>query len=379
MSSLEAGLRAHRYVDGEFSEEEIFPDKIAGARHFFTDKVYGKVPKEAPHIDVTKVEEGPIFDHVTGNEIGYRRQLVVTLSRAGKSVKVKVLINAPSKDGQFPTLLSPNIYGNHSVTKDPNVEQSRVYSISPRYEIPFKEEHRGAKEDRFNLREIVSRGFAAVTYSYDDIVPDTHPKPSDVGAYGLYPELLETHQRPGAIAMWAWSMPHIARAIQDDPMIDPNQMTVMGFSRLGKAVHLALAHEHPFKAGIAVASGKAGAAPLKSGAGEPSALMAALFSHWYRPGFLNIVARLRKIPYGQKHLLAMADVPVLVSVDETDWWSAPELQEKTVASANKIRERRGQAPTHEFITHRVGGHTVSRDWDSYVGFLKRNLHPERNL
>jgi dienelactone hydrolase len=366
-------------VDGEFSEEEIFPDRIVGARHFFTDKVYGKVPTERPKIETSVIEEGPVIDSRTGNQIAYRKQLAVRLSRAGKSITVKVLINAPTKDGRFPMLLSPNIYGNHSVTSDPNVLPSNVFSISPRYAIPFKEEHRGAKEDRFNLREIVSRGFAAVTYSYDDIVPDTHPKPSDTGAYGLYPELLEAHQRPGAIAMWAWSMPHIAHAVSDDPMIDPEQMSVMGFSRLGKAVHLALAHENPFKAGIAVASGKAGAAPLKSGAGEPSALMAALFSYWYRPGFLNIVARLRKIPYGQKHLLAMSDVPVLVSVDETDWWSAPELQEKTVASANRIRIRRGQSPTHEFITHRVGGHTVSRDWDSYIDFLKRHLHPERNL
>lgn len=373
MSSLESDFRAFRYAEGEFSDDEVFPERIEGARHFFTDKVYGKVPKEPPQIKVRQIEEGPMFDSATGNQKGYRRQLAVTLSRAGKSITVKVLINAPAKEGNFPTLLSPNIYGNHSVTQDLNVERSRVFAISPwRSEIPFEERHRGAKKDRFNLDEIVSRGFAAVTYSYDDIVPDTRVA-SDVGAYGLYPELVEANQKPGAIAMWAWSMPHIARAIQDDPMIDPERMSVMGFSRLGKAVHVALAHEHPFKAGIAVASGKAGAAPLKSGAGESSALMAYLFSHWYRPGFLNVVARLRKIPYGQKHLLAMADVPVLVSVDETDWWSAPKLQKKTVASANKIRERRGLPPTHEFITHRVGGHTVSRDWDSYIGFLNRNL------
>ncbi|MBY0539284.1 hypothetical protein K2P56_02515 [Patescibacteria group bacterium] len=379
MSSLESDIRAFRYADGEFRDEEIYPERISGARHFFTDKVYGKVPKESPHLEKELLEEGPIFDSTTGNEIGYRKQFAVTLSRAGKSIKVIVLLNTPAKEGNFPVLVSPNIYGNHSVTSDPNVLSRTVHSISPRYEIAFREEHRGSKKDRFDVNEIISRGYAAVTYSYDDIVPDTHPKPSDIGGYGLYPELLEAHQRPGAIAMWAWSMSHIAHAIQDEPMIDAARMAVMGFSRLGKSVHVALAHEHPFKAGIAVASGKAGATPLKSGAGEPSALMAYLFSHWYRPGFLNLIAQVRKIPYGQKHLLAMSDVPVLVSVDETDWWSAPELQEKTVASANKIRMRRGQVPTLEFKTHRVGGHTVSRDWDSYIEFLNRSLYPERNL
>lgn len=377
MSFLESDIRAFRYSDGGFSNEEVYPHRIEGARHFFTDKVYGHVPSDRPEMHVVVQEEGPIIDAVSGLPKGYRRQLEVTLSRKGKSVKVNVLVNAPSHEGNFPTLISPNIYGNHSVTDDPNVFENDVYAIHPvRRIVPFTPGARGAKKDRFNVDEIVSRGFAAVTYWYNDIVPDTHAG-ADQGAYALYPELSEKHKKPGAIAMWAWSMPHVARAIENDPMIDPERMSVMGFSRLGKAVHVALAHEHPFKAGIAVASGKAGAAPLKSGAGEPSALMAYLFSHWYRPGFLNLIAQVRKMPFGQKDLLAMADVPVLVSVDEKDWWSAPQLQKKTVASANKIRERRGQVPTHEFITHKIGGHTVSRDWDSYVGFLRRNL--PRNL
>ena len=371
MSSLESELNAFDY-SGQGGE--IFHEKREGARRFFTNMVYGKFPEDPPEISIGLLEEGPIVDPRTGNKKGYRRQLGVVFTRAGNSFGAQVLIQAPSEKGKYKALVSPLIYPPHTATDDLGVLPSSTYSIQfPRREIPFREEDRGSKRDRFDMDKIVAGGYAAVAYSYNDIVPDA-PAGPEVGAYALYPELMRSKNAPRAIAMWAWSMSHIARAVSYDSLIDGNSMAVMGFSRLGKAVHVALAHEHPFKAGIAVASGKGGAAPLKSGEGEPTLLMASLYQPWYRPEFLSLAASLEKIPFGQKYLLAESDVPVLVSVDETDVWSAPGKQRKTVNSANKIRIKRGLRPTLEFVTHRVGGHTVSPHWkEQYLNFLDRNL------
>jgi hypothetical protein len=362
-------------VDGEFSEEEIFPDRITGARHFFTEKIYGKVPEHPPKIFLKTIEEGPVIDQKSGLQKGYRKQLEVTLSRAGKSVLVKVLINAPSNDRAYPVLVSPNIYGNHSVTDDPNVFPSEAYSIvGERKPIQFQEEHRGYKQDRFNMDAIVASGkYAALTFSYHDIVPDT-PVSGDTAGYALYPELQTTKHAPGAIAMWAWGMSQIGHAASLDPLIDGDRMAVMGFSRLGKAVHVALAERnHPWKAGISVASGKGGAASLKVGEGEPTIFMAHTYHHWFHRRFRTYAALVGKVLFGQKYLLAESNVPTLVSVDVNDWWSAVRQQRRTVDSANKMKTKRGQKPIFEFITHKAGGHTVSPDWNQYLNFLDRNL------
>lgn len=362
---------------GYAGKPEYFHETAEAARRFFAERIYGTPPKEAPEIRIGLLEEGSIIDERTGATRGHRRQLGVTLSRAGNTIGVNVLIQAPSADRAYPALISPTIYGNHSVTKDPNVIPSEAYTIvGLRERIQFREEHRGYKQDRFNMDAIVDSGrYAAVTFSYHDIVPDAKVS-SDTAAYSLYPELANSKHAPRAIAMWAWGMTQVARAVGTDSIIDQNRMAVMGFSRLGKAVHVALAHEHPFKAGISVASGKAGAAPLKVGEGEPSLFMAATYPHWFHIDFPGLVAPPGKVPFGQKYLLAESNVPTLVSVDETDWWSAPRQQERAVNSANKMRLKRGLRPTLEFITHNAGGHTVSPDWQGqYIHFLDRHLLP----
>ncbi len=381
MSSLEANI-------GRFGPARRYNDSatlMSEAREFFINRVYGIMPEDPPERRLDLLEEGLIIDPKTGEEKGFRRQLLVTLSRAGNSIHVPVLIQASSRQGPFKTIVSPNFWGNHSVTTDAATIENldTVYNTNfPRYKVDFREEHRGWKRNQFDMERIIAprvvdgavHEYAAVTFCYNDIVPDREAEDTE-GAYVLYPELMGKRNSPRALSMGGWGILNVALAASEDPLIAPDRMGVMAFSRLAKAEHLLLTHDHPFKAACSVASGKGAAGGLKNGSGEPSAFMGSTRSQWFTPDFLGDVMVPGRLPFGFKYMLAHPRVPpLLVSVDQADWWSAPEKQRRAVKSANQILERQGRKPTIEFVTHSAGGHTVSPHWEEqYLPFFDRNL------
>ena len=336
---------------------------------FLTD-IYGAVPLEHPEMRADVVEEGPILDVKTGEETGYRRQVRLHFSREGKSITVLLLIHAPNRYGPFPTLLFPNIYGNHSTTPDPEVEPSDVWAIDfPRRQIPFHPRQRGRWEERFNMRAILENGCAAATFCYSDIVPDA-PAHFTQAAYSLYPELMRSEDPPRAIGMQGAGMSWVADYMMQDSLVEPSAVGIMGFSRTGKAVPVTALHDARFKVGFPVGSGRTGVAPSQSSRGETRLWMAMNWPHWFSEKYNQWAERRHSLPFDQEHVIARAKFPLKAVVGMRDHWADPDGTMRVIEAANALRASRGLGAPHEYHLHHMG-HVVPNWWKFFTGELKR--------
>ena len=244
------------------------------------------------------------------------------------------------------------------------------------------------------VEEIVDNGFALGYLCHTHITTDDGDMTQ--GLAGYYPRT-DPAADWGKLSMWAFAASRALDYLATRPEIDPENVAVLGHSRLGKAALLCGAYDGRFRFVFSNESGCGGAAleQAKHAGAETYADMAKNFPYWFCGNRNRYAADQSAMPYDQHFLLAaIAPRYVAVGSAEEDLWADPYAQQLCCLAASPAWRLHGQqgfiGPEAEakapaafaegsvgyFL--RDGVHYLNRqDWLAYMAFMKRRLSVPR--
>lgn len=297
----------------------------------FAREVYGRTPAGRPagmHWAVTSVDRAALGGKAV------RKEITVWFSAKKDGPKMHLLIYQPpgaaGAHAPWPTFLGLNYYGNPCVNPDPGISASTAW-MRPTAEFQIvknraTEGTRGAHASRWDVENVVARGYATATMYYGDLCEDrSEGLTKDVAA--LFGTGAVNERKPdewGAIGIWAWGLSRALDVLSSDPEIDGKRVAVHGHSRLGKAALWAGAQDERFAFVISNNSGCGGAALSKRLYGETVERINTSFPFWFSKNFRAYNGRESALPVDQHELIAlMAPRPVHVASAEDDKWADP--------------------------------------------------------
>lgn len=347
--------------------------------HLFEDHVYGKTPIGRPESMRWEVLESA-DDAVDG--LAKRKQVRIFFNGSEDGPKMDMLLYTPiDAEGPVPTFLGLNFRGNHTVWNDPAI-------LLPE---GVDESDRGERVGRWQVEEIVKRGYGLATIYYFDIDRDVKDEWSD-GVHPLAYEEGQTEPKPGewgSIGAWAWGLSRALDYLETDKDVEGKKVLVMGHSRLGKTSLWSGAQDQRFALVISNDSGCGGAALSRRRFGETVERINTSFPHWFTDRFKDYNGDEDSLPVDQHMLISLiAPRPVLICSAEDDQWADPRGEFLAAKSAGPVYELLGtdgmaaeeMPSTNELISSRVGyhirpgGHDVTaRDWEVFMDFADHHL------
>ncbi len=297
----------------------------------FAREVYGRTPAGRPaamHWETTAVDRAALGGKAVRKEI----TVWFTAGKAGPKMHLMIYqpAGASGAHAPWPAFLGLNFYGNNCVNADPGIAMSTAWM---RPSADFKivnnratEGTRGAHASRWDVENVVARGYATATIYYGDLCEDRNEGlTKDVAA--LFATGAVNDRAPdawGAIGIWAWGLSRALDVLSADPEIDGMRVAVHGHSRLGKAALWAGAQDERFAMVISNNSGAGGASLNKRIYGETVERINTSFPFWFAKNFRAYNARESALPIDAHELVAlMAPRPVHVASAEDDKWADP--------------------------------------------------------
>ncbi|WP_420458805.1 acetylxylan esterase [Neolewinella sp.] len=378
-------------TDGTPVTAAEWPARRAELLRLFEDHVYGSVPGELDSISWQIVEEG---EAMRGKAL--RRQVAISMYYGPHELRAGLLLYVPNQaNGPVPVLLGMNFFGNHAVLPDtavlltPNwLPNQETYGIT---EHRAMEASRGARGHRWNPELVVGRGYAFATIYSGDFDGD---RPDD-WTDGVHPLFYTgTQQRPavdewGTIAAWAWGYSRAIDYLVTDSLLNPNQIVIMGHSRMGKAALWAGANDARAAVVVSNNSGCGGAALSRRRYGETVASINEAFPHWFNDRFPEYAGREEDLPVDQHELIALvAPRPVYVASAVDDRWADPRGEFLAAYHAGPVYRLLGASglpqdtppPPNEALDRATIGYHLRRrghavldyDWNQFIDFA--NYH-----
>ena len=356
----------------------------------FTNEVYGKVPGE---MGISEVKVWESSDEAL-NGLAHRKQVSLFFTKDDHHLEVNVLMYLPKSPAKVPVFLAYNFTGNHTVINDPAIRLTESWvNNNPSIGIinnQVTEQSRASDEDSWAVAEIIKAGYGLVTIYYGDFDPDKNDF-SD----GIHPFFYQENQANprynewGSIAAWAWGLSKAMDYLEQDPMVDPKKVAVLGHSRLGKAALWAGATDPRFAMVISNESGCGGAALSRRKFGETVQIINTSFPHWFCDNFLKYNDNEDLLPVDQHMLLALiAPRPLYVASAEGDKWADPRGEFLAAKYASAVYELLGKEglPTKEMpgvnqpVMGTIGYHIRSGkhdltlyDWQQYIRFADKHF------
>ncbi len=240
------------------------------------------------------------------------------------------------------------------------------------------------------VEEIIDRGYALVSFYYQDIAPDTDSRFLS-GVARLY------NRNPfdswGTVSMWAWGASRIMDyllTLGDE--INTERIGIVGHSRLGKTSLWCGASDNRFSVVISNNSGGAGTALYRGKQGEQVInLRHGASKYWFCGNFLEYAHHEKFLPFDQHFVMALVAPRYLyVSSSEKDEWADPKSEFLGAAATDEIYEflhlpglvaPMDKWPDVPSTFHegrigyhiRKGTHYLSRyDWNKFMDY--RDLH-----
>ncbi|NMM47558.1 glucuronyl esterase domain-containing protein [Marinigracilibium pacificum] len=363
-------------------EENIRPE----VKKIFQSQIYGVLPSE----DLYVSKNIATIPFTIGDQEAIMKQIELNFhaSSSSDSATVNVLLITPI-DQISPVFVGINSYGNHTIHSHDQIEIHDNYvKNKPEYEIfnnHAGESARGVQAHRWPVERILKRGYGLATFHISEIYPDRNDG-EDKSNLRLFEDYNpDPGQRAGALAMWAWAISRVIDHLQSEPLVNKNQIFVIGHSRRGKAALLAGAMDERIAAVFSNDSGCGGAALSKSKTGESVAQINDQFPHWFAGNFKKYNNAADELPVDQHLLLALVAPRLLyVASAEQDAWADPAseflsariasaawnlydlngLEGKTQPEVN-IALNRGSVGYHI----RSGNHDLTRfDWERFMDF-----------
>ena len=176
--------------------------------------------------------------------------------------------------------------------------------------------------------EIVSRGYAAISFYTQDVAPDT--KASFAG--GVHATFIPDAEKRtaaswGTLAAWAWGASRVMDWIETEPLLDAGRVAVVGHSRGGKTALWCGANDPRFALVVSNESGCGGAKLYRMDLpkSEHVAQITKNFGYWFCDNYRKYNDNDDALPVDQHQLIAlMAPRLVYVASAEGDPWAGPE-------------------------------------------------------
>ncbi len=361
----------------------------------FAREVYGRTPAGRPaamHWETIAVDRAALGGKAV------RKEITVWFTEKKDGPRMHLLIYQPAgaagAHSPWPAFLGLNYYGNNCVNADPGIALStRWMRPSPEFKIVnnrVTEGTRGAHASRWDVENVIARGYATASVYYGDLCEDRNEGlTGDVGA--LFHTGAANDRAPdawGAIGIWAWGLSRALDVLSADPEIDGKRVAVHGHSRLGKAALWAGAQDERFALVISNDSGAGGAALNKRIFGETVARINASFPFWFAKNFRAYNAREAALPVDAHELIALiVPRPVHVASAEDDKWADPRGEFLAAKHAEPVYALFGKkglgvaewpAVNHPALGDglayhiRPGPHDIKpQDWGYYCDFADR--------
>ncbi len=277
----------------------------------FTRLMYGEIPPRPDSMEVFVTEESP--DAFGG--LATRRELTVRCGRGNIVRTMYLLLYLPNErlhKGNIPVFFGLNFKGNHAASPDPDVR----YYLPKRYPTLMNSaryadgranpDERGLAADRFDMENVLKRGYATATVCLWDVYPD-HPYGFEESMLRLFyePEEWESENRRSTmISGWAWGISRAVDALEMQPELDRGRIFIHGLSRLGKAALWAGANDERAALTVSFCSGTLGAKIAHRYYGENYAWINLWNPYWSVPAFMPYVGHDADLPVDQHQLIA---------------------------------------------------------------------------
>ena len=371
-------------ADGEKVETpQQWTARRAELLHLFTDQMFGAAPPPPDKVRFRVLEQ----DANALGGLAHRKQVRIDFSADPDGPGMELLLYTPAgNDAPVATFLGLNFRGNHGVHDDPAIRRPSGWVLpTPDRNV----EARGQSAPRWQLENVLLRGYGLATACYGDIDPDFDDGFKN-GIHRLFPP--RTPSDWGSIASWAWGLSRALDYLELDAAVDASRVAVMGHSRLGKTALWAGVTDERFALVIPINSGGCGAALSRHISGETVEICNVRFPHWFCGNYKAYNGRENEMPFDQHMLLALvAPRPVYVASGEDDVWADPHgefLATREAGPAYELLGKRGlrvteRPPVDEPVMHdvgyhvRTGGHAVTEyDWRCFLDFADMHLSVE---
>jgi len=377
------------------SDEWTFKRRPEVLRLFETH-VYGRAPQHKPKLEfkTTSVDKNALG----GTAI--RKEVTIDVITPQGRVPLHLLLYAPKTGSPVPAFLGLNFTGNQAIHSDPGISLASAWILKNAergvHENRATEESRGSEASRWQVEDVLKRGYAVATMCCGDIEPDS---PDGIGQ-GVRPLFYRNGQiEPdadewGAIAAWAWGLSRALDYLETEPLVDAHRVGVWGHSRLGKTALWAGATDPRFALVISNESGCLGAALSRRKFGETVGRINSRFPHWFCRNCQKYNDNEGAMPVDQHELIALiAPRPVYVASAAGDQWADPRGEFLSAQAAEPVYRLFGlkgletnampavSKPVGETIAYhiRLGKHDVTAyDWQQYLNFADRHLRTKQN-
>lgn len=333
---------------------EDFREHRDKLKRILAEEVYGYIPPAPEHMDVEEKSVDEVF--CAGKASLYELVFHVTVGGVTKSFPVRAVI--PKNATRLPAFVMINF----------------------RSEVPDK---------YLPSEEIADRGYAVFSFNYKDVATDDGDFTAALAP--LFTPKKRALSSPGKIAMWAWAAMRVMDHIETLPMIDRENVAVIGHSRLGKTALVAGAYDERFKYVISNDSGCTGAALTRGKGGESVSRITEVFPYWFCPRYVANAPKYDTRGYDQNFLLALS-VPrhLMIGSAEEDLWADPVSEFLCLYETNRVYDLYGMkglvtpdvipaAKTvlgeGDALYHvRHGMHYFSReDWLAYMDYIDAKI------
>jgi hypothetical protein len=229
--------------------------------------------------------------------------------------------------------------------------------------------------------ELLGRGYALVTYHYEDTGEDTIGRNTD-GSWAFR----TTRYYPaypgydwGLAAGWAWGISRCIDYLEEQPFADRARFIAVGHSRIGKAVLVAGAFDDRIALVAPAGSGAGGTGAYRfngerGGGREGLADMMRKYPNWFSPNLYQFAAQVDRLPFDQHWLIALAAPRAFISLEGIeDQNCVPNALKQAVAGAMPAYELLG-------VPHRLGVHyaphrhaLAGEDWVALLDFADQQF------
>ena len=248
---------------------------------------------------------------------------------------------------------------------------------------------------RLPASEILSRGFAAISFDTLETAPDwkAFPRVPTSGVFKVFgPHDMERRgpKEWGIISAWSWGVSRVIDWIETYPRIDATRIAVVGLSRNGKAALATGAFDVRVALTVSCCSGTGGAKLNYADLPQSEHIRdMAIAKYWFAPAYWKWMDHDRELPFDQHWLLALVAPRLLyVSSAADDAWAGQPGEFASAQLASPVWELYGKKglvaaayPKDEETLHdgcigyhrRRGPHTILlSDWTRYLDFAERH-------
>jgi hypothetical protein len=356
------------FVNGTLCSKTWTEERRNEILDIFKHEVYGVIPDEVSlkvSYREVDVRSGP---QIMGGR-AIRKLIEVMVSRKGREFAFPFLVFIPNAAKKTPVPLILSLTGDSDPTRE------RISSSWP-------------------AETLIARGYAAAAINPQDITPDFDEN-FQTKFYRIFSDCFS--DRPadafGAISAWAWGMEKAVEYMRNDPMINGNEIGVIGHSRGGKTALWCGAQNLSIALTISNCSGCSGAALTRGKEGEHIRDITSKFGYWFCENYKKYADREDSMPFDQYMLLALIAPRLLyISSRTQDTWCDPKAEFASAHYASEVYEKAygkkglgiDEIPLPEHPVHlgaigyhlKSGAHLLDEyNWDKYLDFCDLHFHP----